>query len=139
MSFEMLKSTPKWSIHSTEICARYCKQCHTLICAWCDSLGKHKREKKKRKEREHISRKRKESRIGVKLYRINQSIMMRRLEYYILTVLLSIKHFLPPATLDMCSLRFGVYFYPKNHIMRRLEYYIAYNIMHIFLWNVLIT
>ena len=34
----MRKSTPKWSIHSTEICARYCKQCNTSICALYDSL-----------------------------------------------------------------------------------------------------
>ena len=37
MSFEMRKSTPKWSIHSTEICAR-CKQRNTSICALYDSL-----------------------------------------------------------------------------------------------------
>ena len=45
VSFEMRGSTPKCSIHSTEMCARYCKKCKTPICALCVSFGKHKRHK----------------------------------------------------------------------------------------------
>ena len=51
VSFKMRGSNPKCCKHSTETCARYCKTCHTPICALGDSFGKHKRHKT-----EHISK-----------------------------------------------------------------------------------
>lgn len=43
--FEERKSNLKCSIHSTEICSRYCKRCKIPICALCISLGQHKQHK----------------------------------------------------------------------------------------------
>lgn len=47
----MRGSTSRCSIHSTELCARYCKRCNTAICPLCVSSGKHKHQKT-----EHISK-----------------------------------------------------------------------------------
>ena len=44
-TIEEWRSTLKCSIHSTEICTRYCERCKIHFCALCVSLGQHKHQK----------------------------------------------------------------------------------------------